>query len=185
MSHSAFAEAMRRIVSGEDPAGRSVIVIDGPPSGEIGAPGLGGLYEIWHEALGETLDPQDGRDRGELQSMLSPANGAVKVRWFVIEPPPEGVPRDLIDAAARERFAQFGAADHLRDQTRHPAMHQTDTLDIICLISGEASLILDDAETRLKPGQIVIQRGASHAWTAHGGPALFLAVLIDREMVAR
>jgi hypothetical protein len=34
----------------------------------------------------------------------------------------------------------------------------------------------------LKPGQIVIQRGTSHGWTAHGGPALFLAVLIDRQM---
>jgi hypothetical protein len=29
----------------------------------------------------------------------------------------------------------------------------------------------------------VIQRGTSHAWTAHGAPALFLAVLIDREMI--
>jgi len=42
------------------------------------------------------------------------------------------------------------------------------------------SLILDEGETRLKPGQIVIQRGVSHAWAAHGGPALLLAVLIDR-----
>ena len=61
-------------------------------------------------------------------------------------------------------------------------MHQTDSIHIICLISGEASLVLDDSETRLKPGQIVIQRGTSHGWTAHGGPALFLAVLIDRAM---
>jgi len=28
----------------------------------------------------------------------------------------------------------------------------------------------------------VIQRGTHHAWTAHGGPALFLAVLIDRPL---
>lgn len=173
---------MRRVITGEGENGRSLVIIDGPPSGEIGAPGLGGLYEIWHEALGEALDPKDARERGEALSILSPEHGNVKVRWFVIEPPPPGIPPELIKAAARERFAQFGAADHLRDQDRHPAMHQTDTLDIICLISGEASLVLDDAETRLKPGQIVIQRGTSHAWTAHNGPALFLAVLIDREM---
>jgi hypothetical protein len=173
---------MRRVITGDNAGGRSFVIIDGPPSGEIGAPGLGGLYEIWHEALGEKLDPQDARERGEAQSILSPDSGNVKVRWFVIEPPPPGAPHEAIKAAARERFAQFGAADHLRDQDRHPAMHQTDTLDIICLISGEASLILDDSETRLKPGQIVIQRGTSHAWTAHGGPALLLAVLIDREM---
>lgn len=182
MSHPSFAEAMRRVITGDGENGRSLIVIDGPPSGEIGAPGLGGLYEIWHEALGEALYAKDGRERGEAKSILSPDRGNVKVRWFVIEPPPEGVPREAVNAAARARFAEFGAAEHLRDQDRHPAMHQTDTLDIICLISGEASLVLDDAETRLKPGQIVIQRGTSHAWTAHGGPALLLAVLIDREM---
>lgn len=182
MAHLSFADAMRRVVTGENANGRSLIVIDGPPSGEIGAAGLGGLYEIWHEALGERLDPKDARERGEVQPLLSPGAGKVKVRWFVIEPPPAGVAPEAIKAAARERFAQFGAEHELRDQDRHPAMHQTETLDIICLISGEASLVLDEGETRLKPGQIVIQRGTSHAWTAHNGPALFLAVLIDRRM---
>ena len=182
MPHPSFADAMRRVITGEDDDGRSLMIIDGPPSGELGAPGLGGLYEIWHEALGKTFDPSDARDCGEQAPILSPAKGHVKVRWFVIEPPPEGAPQDLIKAAARERFAAFGAEHELRDQDRHPAMHQTETLDVICLISGEASLILDDAETRLKPGQIVIQRGTSHAWTAHGGPALFLAVLIARDV---
>ncbi len=179
MPHPAFAEAMRRVITGETADGRSVMIVDGPPSGEIGAAGLGGLYEIWQEAASGSIDPKDTTDKGEVTPLLSPAAGKVKVRWFVIEPPPEGAPPDMIKAAARERFAQFGAAHELRDQDRHPAMHQTQTLDIICLISGEASLVLDESETRLKPGQIVIQRGTSHAWTAHGGPALFLAVLID------
>jgi len=30
---------------------------------------------------------------------------------------------------------------------------------------------------------VVIQRGTNHAWVAHGGPAMFLAVLIDRPLV--
>jgi hypothetical protein len=181
MSHPAFAEAMRRVITGEGEDGRSLIVIDAPPSGELGAPGLGGLYEIWHEAATGAIDPKHAGDCGEAQPILSPASGNVKVRWFVIEPSPQGAPPEAIKAAARERFAQFGAAHELRDQDRHPAMHQTQTLDIICLISGDASLVLDEGETRLKPGQIVIQRGVSHAWTAHNGPALFLAVLIDRR----
>ncbi len=182
MPHAAFQDAMRRVITGDNADGRSFVIIDGPPSGEIGGPGLGGLYEIWHEAIGEKLDAKDTRERGDAKSILSPDTGKVKARWFVIEPPPEGAPPEMIKAAVRERFAEFGAADHIRDQDRHPAMHQTDSIDIICLISGEASLILDDSETRLTPGQIVIQRGTSHGWTAHGGPALFLAVLIDRTM---
>jgi mannose-6-phosphate isomerase-like protein (cupin superfamily) len=178
----ALSDAMRRVVSGEGADGRSLVIVDAPPSGQIAAPGLGGLYEIWHEAFGEPLDPKDPSDRGEPTPLLSPDKAHVKVRWFVIEPPPQGVPREAVNAAARARFAEFGAEAHLRDQTRHPAMHQTDTLDVICLLSGDATLVLDESETRLKPGQVVIQRGVSHAWTAHGGPALFLAVLIDRAM---
>jgi len=179
---SAFAEAMRRVITGDDADSKSIVIIDGPPSGEIGDPNLGGLFEIWHEALGAPLDPKDVRDRGETRPVLAPADGQVKVRWFVIAPVPEGAPPQMIKDLVRERFADFDGDHHLTDQDRHPAMHQTDSLDIICLISGDASLILDNTETRLKPGQIVIQRGTSHAWTAHGGPALFLAVLIDRQI---
>lgn len=181
MTFPAFADSMRRIVTGDDANGKSFVVLDGPPSGEIGDPALGGLYEIWHEATRGAIDPKDGRDRGETTSILSPGDGAVKVRWFVISPTPEGAPPEMIKAAARARFADFGAEHELRDQNRHPAMHQTQTLDIVCLISGDATLRLDNVETRIRPGQIVIQRGTSHGWTAHGGPALFLAVLIDRR----
>ncbi|MGD9979794.1 MAG: cupin domain-containing protein [Hyphomonadaceae bacterium] len=180
MIFNGFEEAMRRVVTGDDEHGRSIIIVDGPPAGGIGDPNLGGLAEIWHESVTGAIDPTDARDRGEATSILSPAPGKVKVRWFMIQPPPEGMPAEALAAAARQRFADFGAAHEMRDQTRHPAMHQTQTLDIICLISGDASLVLDNVETRIKPGQIVIQRGTSHAWTAHGGPALFLAVLIDR-----
>jgi hypothetical protein len=178
---SAISEAMRRVITGEDAHGKSIVIVDGPPSGEIGDPSLGGLFEIWHEAVGSEFDRRDASDRGEPKSILSPDAGKVKVRWFLINPPPEGAPPELLKQAARERFAAFGAAHELTDQDRHPAMHKTETLDIVCLISGEASLILDSEERRLKPGNIVIQRGTSHGWTAHGAPALFLAVLIDRH----
>lgn len=176
-----FAEAMRRIVTGEDDDGRSVFILDGPPSGGIGDPRLGGLSEIWHEAASGPIDPRRQDDLGEAVSILSPDAGKVKVRWFVITPPPAGATHEQLAEAARQRFADFGAAHELRDQTRHPAMHQTQTLDIVCLVAGEASLVLDRGETRIKPGQVVIQRGTSHGWTAHNGPALFLAILIDRR----
>jgi hypothetical protein len=178
---SDFSEAMRRVITGEDANGKSLVIVDGPPSGEIGDPNLGGLFEIWHEAVTGEFSRREARDLGDAKPILSPAEGKVKVRWFVISPAPEGAPPDLIKQVVRERFADFGAAHELTDQDRHPAMHKTETLDIICLLSGEASLVLDSEERRLKPGNIVIQRGTSHGWTAHGGPALFLAVLIDRK----
>jgi hypothetical protein len=177
---SNFAEAMRRVITDEDAEGKSIVIIDGPPANGATESELGGLFEIWHEAVGGAFDKRDASDRAETRPILSPAHGKVKVRWFVIPPTPEAPP-ELLKQAVRARFAEFGADHELTDQDRHPGMHKTQTLDIICLISGEASLVLDNEERRLKPGNIVIQRGTSHGWTAHGGPALFLAVLIDRS----
>jgi quercetin dioxygenase-like cupin family protein len=59
-------------------------------------------------------------------------------------------------------------------------MHVTQSIDYIILISGSATLILDNEEISLNAGDIVVQRGTNHAWTANGDtPALFVAVLID------
>ena len=177
-----FAAIMRRVITGDDASGDSVVILDGPPSASNGEPHLGGLFDNWHAAASGPLDPTDQTDLGQERCVLSPAPGNVKVRWFVINPPPEGVPRDVLNAAARQRFASFDAEDHLTDQSRHPAMHKTSSIDVICLLKGEVDLVLDKSRTRIKPGQIVIQRGTSHGWEAHGGPALLLAVLIDRAL---
>lgn len=180
---SDLAAQLRRIVTGDDEAGRSVIILDGPPSASAGAPDVGGLFEIWEELASGPLDPRDLQDRGNSRAVLGPRPGHVQVRWFTVAPLPEGVPREALNAAARAAFATVDGERHIHDQSRHPAMHETQSLDIICLLRGEASLILEGSETRLKPGQVVIQRGTNHAWEAHGGPALFLAVLIDRPLV--
>jgi hypothetical protein len=179
---SAFQEAMRRVITGEDAHGRSVVILDGGPSSAIGDMALGGLFEIWEDAATGRLDPASQDDLGAARPVLGPRPGHVQVRWFVVQPLPEDVPKAALDAAVRSRFAAFDGAHHIVDQRRHPAMHQTSSLDIICLLQGDASLVLDGAETRIRPGQVVIQRGTNHAWQAHGGPALFLAVLIDRDI---
>lgn len=180
---SDFREIMRRIVTGDDAAGRSVIIIDGPPSSSAGEVDVGGLFEIWEDAASGLLDPGDHADLGTATPVLGPRSGNVQVRWFVVAPQPEDVPKAALDAATRAAFATVHGDHHIIDQTRNSAMHETHSLDIICLLQGEVSLILEGTETRVKPGQVVIQRGTNHAWVAHGGPALLLAVLIDRPLV--
>jgi quercetin dioxygenase-like cupin family protein len=45
-------------------------------------------------------------------------------------------------------------------------MHRTDTLDYIFLIQGELELEMSDgSSTTIRPGDVVIQRGAMHRWT--------------------
>ena len=179
---SKFQDAMRRVITGDNARGQSVIIIDGGPSSEKGNPDLGEMFEIWEDASSGPLTPSANEDLGATRPVLGPRKGNFQVRWFVIHPQSDSAPRPPSDASMRERFAEFYGAGHIIDQTLHPGMHKTHSIDIICLLQGEASLILEPGETRLRPGNVVIQRGTNHAWNAHGGPALFLAVLIDRDL---
>jgi hypothetical protein len=45
----------------------------------------------------------------------------------------------------------------------------------------EASSFFKDGEMRLKPVRGIIQVGTNQTEAAHGGPGLFLAVLVDRR----
>jgi len=179
---SGFADALRRVITGDDADGRSVVILDGPPSATAGNADVGGLFEIWEDLSTGVLDPRDHADLGNARAVLGPQPGHVQVRWFVVAPQPAGVPKEALDAATRAAFATVGGERHIIDQSRHSAMHETHSLDIICLLQGEVSLILEGAETRIRQGQVVIQRGTNHAWVAHGAPALLLAVLIDRPL---
>ena len=180
-----FKAVMRRIITGDDADGQSVIILDEGPSASAGDPDVGGLFEIWEDIASGPLDPKDHSDRGNSTAVLGPRPGNVQVRWFVMQPTPPGVLKPALDAATRAACATVGGEGHIIDQTRHSGMHETHSLDIICLLQGEVSLILEGSETRIKPGQVVIQRGTNHAWEAHNGPALLLAVLIDRPLLRR
>ena len=77
----------------------------------------------------------------------------------------------------------MGAAHERVDTSRHPAMHKTKTIDYIILLSGDVTLLLDEDEVRLKPFNVVVQRGTNHAWVNNGNePALLIAVLIDSDL---
>src|SRR3989304_8858319 len=124
MSYPGFEEALRRVITGDDAKGQSVIIVDGPPSAVMAEAGLGGLSGIWADAASAPLDPREGTDWGPKgEPVLSPARGGVKVRWFIVEPPPPGAPKAALDAAAKAAFARMGAAAPPPAPTRHPARH--------------------------------------------------------------
>jgi len=60
-------------------------------------------------------------------------------------------------------------------------MHRTETVDVGVVLEGETWLLLDDgSETRVGPGDAVVQRGTMHAWANRSdGPVRMLFVLID------
>ena len=172
---------MRRIVTGHNQDGKSVIKIDGPPSRSIGED-VGGLFEIWNTD-GGVIQSTDQIDRADIDIILSPLKGGTKFRYFKINPTPEGVPNDMLESLAAEAFKKIGAEHERVDTTRHPTMHKTKTIDYIILLDGDVTLLLDEDEVSLKPFDVVVQRGTNHAWINNGTePALLIAVLIDAQI---
>jgi len=171
----------RRVVTRVNERGRSVIGIDGPPAEAIRFPFGAGLFEIWTDLAGP-LDRESTADAGAGPIRLGPPEGGVKIRWFTIAPAPEGVPQAEIERLVAEAFHAIGADHDRPDVSKGSGMHLTSTIDVIVLIKGNVRLVLDEEETVLRAGDVVIQRGTNHAWICEGSePALLVAVLIDRK----
>lgn len=153
----------RRIVTGHDASGRSIILSDGDAPVMVQAdlsPAMG-MAEIWRS---EQLPPSNAGDAdGALLpfSLSTPPEGLIA---RVVQFPPD---KDLNWTAgdATKVFGQFGGGDLMANQgTRHAAFHRTPTLDFAIVMQGEIWALLDVGETLMKPGDILVQRGTSHAW---------------------
>ena len=61
-------------------------------------------------------------------------------------------------------------------------MHRTKSIDYAIILQGEIDMLLDDGEVHLKAGDILVQRGTSHAWVNRGDkPCRIAFVLIDAK----
>jgi quercetin dioxygenase-like cupin family protein len=64
----------------------------------------------------------------------------------------------------------------------HPGMHRTQTVDYALMLQGELVAIMDEEETVLRAGDVLIQRGTNHAWANRSGqPARIAFILIDAQ----
>lgn len=174
MSDSKMHKQLRRIVTAPSRQVAAVLVDAGPSAA------FAGLSEIWRDRLTAATRASE-EDLGPEQVLLEPPAGGFVARWFSVVPASDAMPEDALRSAAARSFDRMGAAHCHRSDGPDPSMHQTSSLDLVCLLSGSASLILEGVEKRLSPGDVVVQQGTAHAWRAHGGPALFFAVLIDRR----
>ena len=174
-------EDRRRIITGHNSSGKSVVVIDGPPARILGSDSRG-LAEIWN-MNDAPVNTQDATDRADIDVVLSPIANGSKFRYFAIAPEDPSLSDEEREARISERFAEMGATHERIDTSRHAAMHKTKTIDYIILLSGEVTLLLDEDERDLKPFDVVVQRGTNHAWINKGKePALLIAVLIDADI---
>ena len=170
---------VRRIVTGNDAEGRSSIVEDGLPPAVITVPERPGyvVSNVWTTA--ETPAAIDRPDASTAhRGILPPGNGTI---LRVIEYPPEPETREDFEAMARATFrALYPDVAHNPDATTHAGMHTTETVDYAIILDGEITAVMDDGETVMKAGDIMIQRGTNHAWANRSGkPCRIAFVLID------
>ncbi len=152
----------RRVVTGHDASGKSVVLSDGTPpqrhpmkGREVGAD----FFEMWSDAKTvPVLTSVEAREPSEREFTIMPAAGHL-IRIIEIYPPSEGGKRTV--------------------------MHRTKTLDYAVVIEGEVVLVLDDSEVALKQGDVVVQRGTDHAWENRSNQRTRMAFFhIDAEFSA-
>jgi len=172
---------MRRVVTGHDESGRSVIASDGPSPHVMTLPGRTdfGMTNLW------ITDGSPARNEGNADAaarpiVLEPPAGGTIFR--VVEFPPEksGGPFDR-----RAAFAAMGAAHAMDpDGSRHPGMHKTATVDYAIVLSGEIHALMDRGETLLKAGDCLVQRGTNHAWSNRSeAPCLVAFILVSAAAI--
>ena len=173
---------VRRIITGHDAQGRSIIVADAASPHAMNMAGVEtfGVTDLWKT----TSAPADNSGVADPCSsnivLAPPANGTV-VR--VVEFPPD---KDYIGKWKREAaFASLGESGaHAIDPSasRHEAMHRTASVDYAIVIDGEICAVLDTTETLMRAGDVMIQRGTNHAWSNRSDhPAMVAFVLIDAK----
>ena len=63
-------------------------------------------------------------------------------------------------------------------------MHRTNSIDYAIVLSGEIWAVMDVGETKMRAGDVLIQRGTNHAWANRSNrPARVAFVLIDAKPV--
>ena len=72
---SKFQEAMRRVITGDNAQGQSIVIVDGGPSSKKANPDLGEMFEIWEDAAFGPLTPKTNEDRGGCPSRARAAKG--------------------------------------------------------------------------------------------------------------
>jgi quercetin dioxygenase-like cupin family protein len=141
----------RRVVTGHDADGRSVVLEDRPTPRTHSIPGAT-FHELWNTAAAPApVEAAESREPTDRPLVTPPEENGTIVR--------------IVDLEARSRSP----------------MHRTETIDYGIVLSGEVVLALGDgSETQLGVGDVVVQRGTDHAWINRGSETARIAfVLVD------
>lgn len=173
--------SIRRIVTGHDSAGRSTILSDAPSPHAMTLAGTDnfGITDLWKTFSTPADITGPAESCGNPMTLAPPRNGSV---FRIVEFPPD---KEYVGRWKREEaFGSLGesgaaAVDH-QGAARHEGMHRTTSVDYALVLEGEIWAVLDEAETLMRAGDVLVQRGTNHAWSNRTDrPALVAFVLLD------
>jgi hypothetical protein len=175
--------SIRRVVTGHNAKGRSILLSDGPaPVVHSRGAGSTAVTELWEtDATPARNAGSDDPTLGRPQHLPPPRNGS---KFRVVEYPPDS--QRVAALRAPDAAHDARAEGYTRDlaNRRHPGFHKTDSIDYAIVLAGEIWALMDEGEVLLQAGDVLIQRGTSHAWSNRTEqPCCVAFVLIDAEPV--
>ena len=177
MMASIMPGKVRRIVTGVNAACRSFILSDTLlPTADVspGAPVRVGLWTT-ESAPASNKGMHDPVPDGVITRTPPAHRGGSVIRVTDIAP-------DARHAYTSEDLQRRGCKTTPERSARHPGFHATDTVDYAICLEGEVWAVLDEDETLMRPGDVLIQRGTYHAWSNRSDRVCrMLFVLIDAE----
>lgn len=170
---------LRRVVTADDAKGNSRIVEDAPASSVRNVAARRGYRAVNVWRTQETPARILGSDSISKHEGILPPRGGTILR--IIDFPPE--PQDEAELR-RQLDSTFGGiykdAAHDRRPGKHPGMHRTETVDYAIVLEGEIWAVMDEGETLMRAGDVLIQRGTNHAWANRSEKTARIAfVLMD------
>jgi mannose-6-phosphate isomerase-like protein (cupin superfamily) len=168
----------RLVVTGLDNHGKSTFVYDGSMKSAQRLP-TSTSVTMWQVAK-IPGSMKAGSNETELSRFMPPPEG---FRAVMVELLPDSVIGD--EAAQRRAFAKVledvGETGAART-AGPPGMHQTESCELVTVISGQLYAVLESGEKLLRPGDTLIQRGTSHAWSNRSkNPVVVLYVVWPAE----
>ena len=155
---------VRRVVAGTDADGKSVFLSDGlvPNSHEFASMPGQAQIRVWFTPGPPAITPPSEEPTDNTGPVIPGPGGA---SFVIVRYAPDSVVAspEFVPAAAGQELATY--APDLAQVFEADGMHRTDSVDYGVVLEGEVWLELDDgAQTRLRPGDTVVQLASRHAW---------------------
>lgn len=182
----ATRKAIRRVVTGHNDEGQAVILFDGEAPNTFQSetiPGFGATV-TWYTPAG-IVDYATDADAAPAEIEFTfPKPGETIMR--IADFPPDAVyPKDAGDAIFDEIDGHDERDAGSGKSNSHFWFHRTESIDYAIVLDGEITLIVDDGETTVRTGDVIIQRATSHAWSNRTDKiARMLFVLVGTEPIS-